>query len=129
MKDEIKNIIDNKIASLFERKVNPNDYDPAFTKSQNELRYVLHTATIMNGQILEEAYLNALKLELTNCEVWEDKKFQHLNFTKLIKLNKIKIIEKNFIKTDQASHLNENGHLNIFTKNIIAEIDRLEIKN
>ena len=58
-----------------------------------------------------------------------NKKFQHLNFTKLIKLNKIKIIEKNFIKNDKTSHLNENGHLNIFTKNIIAEIDRLEIKN
>jgi len=45
MKDEIKNILDNKIASLFGRKVNPNDYDLAFTKFQNELRYVLHVAT------------------------------------------------------------------------------------
>ena len=45
MKDEIKNIIDNKIASLFGRKVNPNNYDLAFTKFQNELRQVLHTAT------------------------------------------------------------------------------------
>ena len=45
MKDEIKNIIDNKIASLFGRKVNPNNYDLAFTKFQNELRHVLHTAT------------------------------------------------------------------------------------
>ena len=45
MKDEIKNILDNKIASLFGRKVNPNNYDLAFTKFQNELRHVLHTAT------------------------------------------------------------------------------------
>ena len=45
MKDEIKNIIDNKIASLFGRKVNPNNYDLAFTKFQNELRQVLHAAT------------------------------------------------------------------------------------
>jgi|TARA_B100001971_G_C18175933_1_gene529917 hypothetical protein len=58
-----------------------------------------------------------------------NKKFQHLNFTELIKVNKIKIIEKNFIKNDQSSHLNEDSHLKIFTKNIIAEIDKLEIKN
>ena len=45
MKDEIKNIIDNKIASLFGRKVNPNNYDLTFTKFQNELRHVLHAAT------------------------------------------------------------------------------------
>ena len=45
MKVEIKNITYNKIASLFGRKVNPNDYDLAFTKPRNGLSYALHTAT------------------------------------------------------------------------------------
>ena len=53
MKDEIKRTIDEKIKTLFNKPADPNDYDPAFTKSQNKLRYVLHTATIMHGQMLE----------------------------------------------------------------------------
>ena len=76
MKEEIKRIIDEKIKALFNKPADPNDYDPAFTKSQNKLRYVLHTATIMHGQMLEVAYLHALKKELTDCTVWEDKSFK-----------------------------------------------------
>ena len=45
MKVEIKNITYNKIASLFGRKVNPNDYDLVFTESQNKLGHVLNVAT------------------------------------------------------------------------------------
>ena len=76
MKEEIKRTIDEKIETLFNKLADPNDYDPAFTKSQNKLRYVLHTATIMHGQMLEVAYLYALKKELTDCTVWEDKSFK-----------------------------------------------------
>jgi len=76
MKEEIKRTIDEKIKALFNKPADPDDYDPAFTKPQNKLRYVLHTATIMHGQMLEVAYLNALKKELTDCNVWEDKSFK-----------------------------------------------------
>jgi len=76
MKDEIKRTIDEKIKTLFNKPADPNDYDPAFTKSQNKLRYVLHTATIMHGQMLERVYLSALTTELINCDVWEDKNFK-----------------------------------------------------
>ena len=73
---EVKEIIDEKIDALFNKQADPNDYDPAFTKSQNKSRYVLHTATIMHGQMLEVAYLNSFKIELNDCIVWEDKNFK-----------------------------------------------------
>jgi len=52
-------------------------------------------------------------------------KFYHLNFTKLIESNQIMVSETSFILKDQASHLNEKAHLNIFTKNIVEEINKL----
>ena len=76
MIEAVKKIIDEKIEALFNKQANPNDYDPAFTKSQNKSRYVLHTATIMHGQMLEVAYLTSLKRELNDCIVWEDKNFK-----------------------------------------------------
>jgi len=52
-------------------------------------------------------------------------KFYHLNFTKLIESNQIMVSETSFIPKDQTSHLNEKAHLNIFTKNIVEEINKL----
>ena len=52
-------------------------------------------------------------------------KFHHLNFTKLIESNKIMVSETSFLQKDRASHLNEKAHLNIFTKNIVEEINKL----
>ena len=79
MNEKIKKLIDDKLDKLFNHKADPNDYDPAFTKTQNKLRHVLHVATIMHGQMLEEAYLYALEEKLQNCQVWEDKEFKVSN--------------------------------------------------
>ena len=58
-------------------------------------------------------------------EKYNNNKFQHINFTKLINSNKIKLTENNFIENDQASHLNEKTHSDIFTKQIILEIKKI----
>ena len=52
-------------------------------------------------------------------------KFAHINFTKLIKTKKISLSVNDFIEKDQASHLTENAHLNIFTKNILKELYKI----
>ncbi len=79
MNDAIKGLIDQKLNKLFNHAADPEKYDPAFTKAQNKLRHILHVATIMNGQMLEEAYLYALREKLPRCEVWEDKSFKVSN--------------------------------------------------
>tara|TARA_B110000503_G_scaffold130634_1_gene204247 strand:+ start:308 stop:1048 length:741 start_codon:yes stop_codon:yes gene_type:complete len=79
MNDAIKGLIDQKLNKLFNHAADPEKYDPAFTKTQNKLRYILHVATIMHGQMLEEAYLCALREKLQRCEVWEDKSFKVSN--------------------------------------------------
>ena len=65
MQKEIKELIDLKIQTLFD-KPPKKKFDPIFTKVQNKLRSVLHTATIKHGHVLEAAYLNAVKLEKKN---------------------------------------------------------------
>ena len=35
------------------------------------------------------------------------------------------VSETSFIQKDRASHLNKKAHLNIFTKNIVEEINKL----
>ena len=51
--------------------------------------------------------------------VKDEKKIKHLNFTNLVLNGKIKIEKDFFVKNDPASHLTEEAHANIFTKNII----------
>ena len=46
MQKEIKELIDLKIQTLFD-KPPKKKFDPIFTKVQNKLRSVLHTATIL----------------------------------------------------------------------------------
>lgn len=78
LNDKLRDSIDDKISHLFnlkDKKIQSKKFDPAFTVVQNKLRYILHTATIMHGQMLEEVYLTVLKEELTDYEVWEEKEF------------------------------------------------------
>ena len=68
LNDKLRDSIDDKISHLFnlkDKKIQSKKFDPAFTVVQNKLRYILHTATIMHGQMLEEVYLTVLKEELT----------------------------------------------------------------
>ena len=58
-------------------------------------------------------------------EKYYNNKLQHINFTKLINSNEIELTENNFIENDQASHLNEKTHSNVFTKQIIIEIEKI----
>jgi len=51
--------------------------------------------------------------------VKNEEKIYHLNFTKLILDGIINLEKDSFVKTDPASHLTEEAHANIFTKNII----------
>jgi len=51
--------------------------------------------------------------------VKNEEKIYHLNFTKLILDGIINLERDSFVKTDPASHLTEEAHANIFTKNII----------
>ena len=51
--------------------------------------------------------------------VKDEEKIYHLNFTKLILDGIINLEKDSFVKTDPASHLTEEAHANIFTKNII----------
>jgi len=74
MQIEIKELIDLKIKTLFD-KPPKKKFDPIFTKAQNRLRSVLHTATIKHGHVLEAAYLNAVKLEKKDFKVWSEPEF------------------------------------------------------
>ena len=51
--------------------------------------------------------------------VKNEEKIYYLNFTKLILDGIINLEKDSFVKTDPASHLTEEAHANIFTKNII----------
>ena len=48
-----------------------------------------------------------------------DKRFHHLNFSKLIFNKQIKLLNNEFSDTDPASHLKEKYHASIFTQKII----------
>ncbi len=74
MQKEIEELIDLKIQTLFD-KPPKKKFDPIFTKVQNKLRSVLHTATIKHGHVLEAAYLNAVKLEKKKFKVWSEPEF------------------------------------------------------
>tara|TARA_Y100000590_G_scaffold453325_1_gene598172 strand:+ start:14923 stop:16098 length:1176 start_codon:yes stop_codon:yes gene_type:complete len=56
--------------------------------------------------------------------VKDEKKIKHLNFTNLVSEGEIKIEKSFFVKGDAASHLTEEAHANIFTKNIINIIKK-----
>ena len=56
--------------------INPQKkFDPLFTKNQNKLKSILHTATIKHGHVLEAAYLNAVRLEKKGFKVWSEPEF------------------------------------------------------
>ena len=74
MQQDIKDLIETKIQSLFD-KLAKKKFDPIFTKNQNKLRSILHTATIKHGHVLEAAYLNAVKLEKKEFKVWCEPEF------------------------------------------------------
>lgn len=54
-----------------------------------------------------------------------NKKVKHLDFTKKNNSGKIEINNKVYTKGDPTAHLNHNGHLNVFTRGIVEEIDNL----
>lgn len=81
--------------------------------------------TIKNFNDTEDYKFNISDLIDEYLEKQNSHKFYHLNFTKLIELNQINIDEKSFIEKDQASHLNEEAHLNIFSKKIADKINQL----
>ena len=74
MQKDIQELIDQKIETLFS-KPPKKKYDPLFTEEQNKLKSIFHTATIMHGHVLEAAYLNAVKIEKKEYNVWSEKEF------------------------------------------------------
>ena len=54
-----------------------------------------------------------------------NKKVNHLDFTKKNNSGKIEISNKMYRKGDPTAHLNPYGHLNVFTRGIVEEIDYL----
>jgi hypothetical protein len=83
--EEIKSICDKKIDHLFsdknwekqkKKKEASGSVDDIFTETDARTKYILHTATIMHGQCVEDIYLEAIKLLCDDLEVWEEKKFK-----------------------------------------------------
>lgn len=74
MQNGVKDLIDLKIKTLF-GKPPKKKFDPLFTKNQNKLRSILHTATIKHGHVLEAVYLNAVRSEKKTFKVWSEPEF------------------------------------------------------
>lgn len=85
LSENIKSFCNKKIDHLFsdqnwekqkKKKEKQNSTDTIFSETDARTKYILHTATIMHGQCIEEIYLEAVKLLCDNLEVWEEKKFK-----------------------------------------------------
>lgn len=82
---KVKDFCDKKVTKLFsdsywkksqEKKRKKGNLDELFSEKDARTKYILHTATIDHGHLVEELYLKSIESLCNNLVVWEDKRFK-----------------------------------------------------
>ena len=82
---KVKTFCDKKVEKLFsdnywnklqEKKRKKGNLDELYNETDARTKYILHTATIDHGHLVEELYLKSIETLCKDLIVWEDKKFK-----------------------------------------------------